>query len=346
MRDLNKLPLLTPELLLGSDPLPPGPPPGPVRLVLGDKAENPTVLRECFKKLGFLYEVDRVKEIPFEMDLSLNALPGMLMALGKLHGTRNSRNRASGADGDDYVLIVNLEGPHLVEQRDKEIVLGDGDAVFVSSQDPSAFTHKPPGNMLALRFPKAQFKALVKDADDRIMRMVPRDTPALNVLKSYCRLAWDERFVATPELKHLMVSHIYDLIALVASGAGDANEVAFANGVRAAKLQAIKEDVARSLDRPDLSVITVAERHACTPRFVQRLFEAEGTTFTEYVLSQRLVRAHRRLSDPRYCAEKISATAYECGFGDVSYFNRVFRRHYGVAPSDARAKGLQLRASA
>lgn len=32
----------------------------------------------------------------------------------------------------------------------------------------------------------------------------------------------------------------------------------------------------------------------------------------------------------------ISVTAYEVGFGDISYFNRAFRKRYGVAPSDIR----------
>ena len=82
----------------------------------------------------------------------------------------------------------------------------------------------------------------------------------------------------------------------------------------------------------------LAARHHCTPRFIQRLFETEGTTFTEYVLARRLAHAHRMLADPRRAGEKIMAVAYDCGFGDLSYFNRVFRRRYGAAPSDVRAQ--------
>jgi AraC-like DNA-binding protein len=82
----------------------------------------------------------------------------------------------------------------------------------------------------------------------------------------------------------------------------------------------------------------LAARHRCTPRCVQRLFEAEGTTFTAYVVSRRLARAQRMLTDLRLAEEKISTVAYSCGFGDVSYFNRMFRRHYGLAPSDVRAQ--------
>jgi AraC-like DNA-binding protein len=62
-----------------------------------------------------------------------------------------------------------------------------------------------------------------------------------------------------------------------------------------------------------------------------------GTTFTEYVLMQRLDRARGMLVDPRFREQKISTIAYDSGFADVSYFNRMFRRNYGESPSDVRA---------
>lgn len=339
MLDMTRLPALTPELLLGSDPLPP--PSGPVRFTLSDRPEQPTVLRECFRKLGYLYEIERVDDIPFAFDFSMNMLLGMQMAVGRAHGTRNRRTRASSVDGDDYVLIVNQRGPHLIEQRNREIVLGDGDAVLVSSSDPSAFTHRPPGEMLVLRFPKPNLAARVKGADDLTMHVIPRDRPALGFLRNYVGLAWDERMTATSELQHLMTSHIYDLMGAVVGGATrDAAETTQGGGVRAARLHAIKQDIATCLHRSDLSVSAIAARHGCTERFVQRLFEMEDTTFTEYVLSQRIARAHRMLTDPRYTGEKISTVAYDCGFADLSYFNRAFRRHCGAAPSDVRALGV------
>jgi len=35
---------------------------------------------------------------------------------------------------------------------------------------------------------------------------------------------------------------------------------------------------------------------------------------------------------------KITAVAYDVGFGDLSYFYRVFRRRFGATPSDIRAQ--------
>jgi AraC-like DNA-binding protein len=70
---------------------------------------------------------------------------------------------------------------------------------------------------------------------------------------------------------------------------------------------------------------------------VQMLFESEGTTFSRFLLDQRLAHAHHMLSNPLLAKRTISTIAYEAGFGDLSHFNRAFRRRYGVTPSDIRA---------
>ena len=91
------------------------------------------------------------------------------------------------------------------------------------------------------------------------------------------------------------------------------------------------------LDNEGLCVADAAVRRGVTPRYVQMLFESEGTTFTQYVLEQRLARALRMLAAPGHQSRTISAIAFEVGFGNLSYFNRTFRRHFGMTPSDARS---------
>ena len=339
MLDLSHLPALPVDLLLSAEP-PPPPPAGPVRLTLADhpERERATLLRECFARMGLAYEINPIRDKTLEVDLGLNMLPDLLIASGKMHGSCNRRTRALvEGDTDDAALIINLHGPHLIEQGGKEIVLGDGDAVLVSSADPSAFTHRPPGGMLGLRFPRTRLAPLMRGGERCYMRLIPSDNAALRLLTNYVALTWSEQMTASPELRQLMASHICDLVA-VTIGAPGAREAAQGDGLPAARLHAIKQDILAYLDHPDLSVTALADRHRCTERYIQRLFEAEGTTFTEYVQEQRLLRAYRLLLDPRRGGEKISAVAYDCGFGDVSYFNRVFRRHYGATPSEIRAQ--------
>jgi AraC-like DNA-binding protein len=139
-------------------------------------------------------------------------------------------------------------------------------------------------------------------------------------------------------LQRLFVSHVHELIAAAVGASRDGAEAARDGGMHAARMHAIKRDIDRHLDQAELSVAGLALRHGCTPRFIQRLFEQEGTTFTEYTLARRLARAHGLLSDVSRRNDRISAVALDCGFGDVSYFNRMFRRRYDVAPSEVRAQ--------
>lgn len=62
-----------------------------------------------------------------------------------------------------------------------------------------------------------------------------------------------------------------------------------------------------------------------SPRYVQRLFEREGTSYSAFVLSTRLAGTPRMLTNPRHTHRTITAIAFSVGFGDLSYFNRTFR---------------------
>jgi AraC-like DNA-binding protein len=297
------------------------------------------VFREVFGRTVLKYDLEPLADIPFDVDLTFRALPGLMTMSGRVHGSRNRRTPETlAADPtDDIGMIVNLRGPHRVVHAGREIVLGDGDATLVSMAEVCSYTHRPPGDILALRVPRKQFAPLVNDVDDHYLRVIPRGTPALGFLTNYLKLAQQDPSASAPECQHLVAGHVHDLMALVVGATRDAIQSAETGGLRASRLHVIKQDIAQSIDQNDLSLTALAARHHCTPRFIQRLFEAEGTTFTDYVLAQRLARAYRMLTDPRRAGDKISSIAFDAGFGDVSYFNRVFRHCYGDTPSGIRA---------
>ena len=45
------------------------------------------------------------------------------------------------------------------------------------------------------------------------------------------------------------------------------------------------------------------------------------------------------LVDPSFAHLRVIDIVLAAGFGDVSHFNRLFRRRYGETPSDVRAAG-------
>jgi AraC-like DNA-binding protein len=95
------------------------------------------------------------------------------------------------------------------------------------------------------------------------------------------------------------------------------------------------------LSDPKLSVRDVAARHGVSVRYVQQLFERSGTTFTKFLLEQRLLSAYQRLTNALFRAVTVTQIASDCGFGDVSTFNRAFRRRFSATPSDVRVEGLR-----
>ena len=68
------------------------------------------------------------------------------------------------------------------------------------------------------------------------------------------------------------------------------------------------------------------------------LFEEAGTTFSNFALDRRLDAARGMLTSPRYARWSIAAIALEAGFGDLSHFNRRFKRRYLMTPSDMRCR--------
>ena len=66
------------------------------------------------------------------------------------------------------------------------------------------------------------------------------------------------------------------------------------------------------------------------------MLEETGKSFSEHLLDRRLERAAVLLRDAAGANSRIADVAFACGFGDLSYFNRVFRRRYGATPSDMR----------
>ena len=81
-------------------------------------------------------------------------------------------------------------------------------------------------------------------------------------------------------------------------------------------------------------------RQGVTPRYIQRLFESEGTTFSDFVRGSRLDLAYRLLHERDLVSTTIATIAYDAGFSDISSFNRAFRRRFELTPSEVRARLL------
>ena len=79
-----------------------------------------------------------------------------------------------------------------------------------------------------------------------------------------------------------------------------------------------------------LSLERLAREAGLSPYHFLRTFErVTGITPYQYVLRSRLRDAAARLLAE---SGKVVDVAFDCGFSDVSNFNRAFRSEFGVSP--------------
>jgi AraC-like DNA-binding protein len=139
-----------------------------------------------------------------------------------------------------------------------------------------------------------------------------------------------------PLLLDRVETTLIDLIALTLGAQRDVAEIARLRGLRAVRLQAILRAIKVGYADPAFSVRSVAQKLGLSPRYVNDLLQESGLSLSERVMELRLQQARAMLADARHDRLKIVEIAYACGFSEVSYFNRSFRRRFGDSPTRYR----------
>jgi AraC-like DNA-binding protein len=297
------------------------------------------IWREVFgRKLARLDISPVAMERGYEAEVTALALPGLSISHGSNRGVRSARTRELIGDGNDDLLFgIVTSGSVSVTQCGRDTTVGAGEATMLSSAIPN--TAEAPGHLTLFNvaLPYRALSSRVKNLEDRCARRISQDVVVRRLLGFYVKTVFEqpvERF--TEEFRLTAATHIQDLVSLALGAAPDVAEVARERGMRAARLEAVKTEMARHLADPTLSADRIATRLGLSTRYIRRLLAGEGASFSERMLELRLQRAYGLLSDPARQWHTISSIAFELGFGDLSYFNRTFRRRFGGTPSDVR----------
>ncbi len=312
--------------------------PGAIELRVSTREMPAAQWREEFAR-GFLrLDIEPREPSDFQADATICTLPGLKIASCSISASHWQRTRTMVDPGTDcFGLMFGTAGRALLSQRGRALELGPGDAGTCSHAEPADLA-LPCENQrhVGLVVPLKPLAALVPDLEAAFPTRIARSNAALRLLTDYLGAFADVSALAGPELRRMAVVHVHDLVALAIGASRDGTELAAGRGLRAARLRAAKADILDNLASRQLSAAAVAKRLGITARYVHMLFDAEGTTFSQFALGGRLMLARRLLADPRHDRRTISEIAYGAGFGDLSYFNRAFRRRFGITPSEAR----------
>jgi AraC-like DNA-binding protein len=318
-----------------------------VRFSWGDFPEHSrdVMWKEMVRRHIVTLETEAKDQFPGKPNSLGMALPGLGVVTYNARQSTVRRTRRLLADGNENLRLLILRRSTTAAaatQFGREIAVDCGNAVVLlnSEQNSISFPTRWP-RVIALNLRQQGLRPLLRDFDTILARPIPKQLEVLRLLSNYIEGLIREPALSSADVARLVVAQIYDLAALTMGATRDAAEIAKGRGLRVARLRAIKSDIAERLAAPELSVESVAMRQRVSPRYVQMLFEQEGTTFSQYVIGQRLVCAYRMLTNPLFADRSITSVAFDAGFGDLSYFNRAFRRCYGATPSEIRADAIR-----
>ena len=231
-----------------------------------------------------------------------------------------------------YAVTVHLNGAASLSANGVERQLDPGDVFVVDTMHEFVLGMERRHRQLFVNLPQELVDTRVRNAERMSGTILRRNAPVARLIAGYAAAGFEAASALSSAAAAMFSGHLADLLA----EAFDEPAGMERRGTRAARLRAIRAYIARHLTDRDLSITSVALRHQVTPRYVQMLFADEGTTFSEFTLHERLRQVHRALTDPRRDRETITAIAYAAGFGDLSHFNRAFRRLYGATPTEVR----------
>ena len=246
----------------------------------------------------------------------------------KPHRVRWGRSQLADSSAPGYLVSWQIEGEAHIEHGSQRVIQPAGSVAIVDARRPTSVTFptevrrivaKLPARMLELRMPWLLASRL---------EVFQPSGPFAPTLISYLTELSRESAAVHPSDMEALVENVCNLLKVTSrqtTAPCDAKEL---------RRQALVRYLRRHACDPNLSLDAAASQLNMSRRLVQQVLHQMNTSFTQFVNEERLTSIASQLSHAE--GIPISRIAYQSGFNDVSHFNALFKRRFGVAPSEYR----------
>lgn len=293
---------------------------------------------ELFEHFSNTGEFDPAEDVPFRANM--NSISAGTTTIGRCSGTfrtvRRERRQIIATTEELYCLARNVE-PHdaVLRHHGREFTLRPGSLTLLRLDEPflgaDGTSHKRFTN---INFPVAALRAMTGHIDDLIgCELAPGG--ALSLAMDYSEMLLNHAD-AVDQAGVAIASHVIDLISIGLEARTESAYMARGRGLREVRFQTVLMILMRRFTESDFSTRKLAAAANLSERYVSELLYDAGASFHERINELRLRKALEMLAQPGPL--RISDVAFACGFNDLSYFNRCFRRRFGLTPTAARGR--------
>ncbi len=296
--------------------------------------------------------VDLLPPLPgTELDAELLTLRSDACLFGIMRSTayevRAASHRASNEPG--MVVLTLIQAGHVVRdaapgehQRMSPGMLG-----LYDTQRPGHYRWGPNSREVFLALPRTDAAAAL-GREPGNMLITPAQCALVPLLSGQldqlAQLARSGRLDAEDHAGLLHATHALALLTLrnlgrqgrdlsAANGRADADAAHHAAALHFMQLHA---------HRHDLDVAAIAHGAACSRTRLYEAFAAQGATVMGALREQRLLNARALIEQSARL--NVGALSWRCGFADQSSFSKLFRKRFGLSPSEWHQNMRQERA--
>jgi AraC-like DNA-binding protein len=281
---------------------------------------------------------------PFEASVSGTQLSTLSVAVIEASPHRVARLPAGISRSGDESLIFNfiLSGVALAEQDGRSVVLKPGDGAVCDAQRPYTLRFDDAFRVITVKVPRISLPHGLGGVHRITARSLTEAGQMCPILFGYV-VGLSKHLPCLDAVASEKVAR--NFAELLASALDEAilNSPLHLSENRSTALVRVKDFLERNLDACELDATMVSAALNLSPRYINKLFEAENTSLARYIWRRRLERAATDLRDPARRSLGISAVAMAHGFNDLSHFSRAFRQRFEMSPRAWRVEGSAVR---
>ncbi|HEY7228865.1 MAG TPA: helix-turn-helix domain-containing protein [Pseudolabrys sp.] len=241
----------------------------------------------------------------------------------------------SRAPADYYIVYLQMRGQTFINQCDEIAGMDCNDIVLFDCRRPYRAALSNDGVRAVAVLPRPMINSRSPWLGERPLHKIHSTSQYVDLARRHLLQLMSEKLNECET--DLLTENLCNLLAL--ASAPDIPRSPLRTELQTAALLAFCK---QNLHRPELSPKLVAAHFGISLRTLHGRFEKFGTTFGRWLLEMRLDRCSRVLKDPNQ-RRYISELAYNCGFNDLSHFNKAFRNRFEMSPTEWRAKFAKRR---
>lgn len=246
-------------------------------------------------------------------------------SIAYVHGPNEIRN----SERDDFLCVLNIEGEGDFERNAETIRYAAGDLLVYDTSQVYALRFPTAARTISARIPRPLITSRLREADRQFAVHLSREKATTQLAASMLRNAATLSSLPGEDRCRELGHSLLDILCIaVKDTLGDA---LVPTPGQAAILRRVKRMLLDQLGDCSLDVDKIAKAQGVSPRTLNRMFAAEGTTVMKWLWKQRLSASYRALSDGS--VRQVTEAAFRFGFKDSSHYTRAFKKEYNTQPN-------------